>query len=359
VKDPFMHRAKHRAAGRATADVLATTLIERFAVDAAVRPTRHDAAVALIERPDAPVELPGSGDHDGDLGEAGLFGAGLFGGATPTGSFLAVPGDVPTPRRAPAPLFGEVDEPADDRPPFGASRHAARPARHPLGPRSHVKLRPQPVGTALTVTVLGAAAAVTAAVSPPVAVESTGGFAPVQKPAPDRGPDTLTGPAVVAAPAAPEQPTMHVSQLVTGVTAEMNKITPAVDMRYTTVAKTTPAASPAAMRRAAMGNALSKVGKPYRWGASGPNAFDCSGLVKWSFAQAGKALPRTSRAQSTAGTPVSRANLQPGDLVFFYKPISHVGIYIGNGKIVHASRKGQPVKVSDMGRMKFTKAVRL
>jgi len=113
------------------------------------------------------------------------------------------------------------------------------------------------------------------------------------------------------------------------------------------------------MRKTAMSVALSKVGKPYRWGASGPNAFDCSGLVKWSFAQAGKSLPRTSRAQASAGTPVSKANLQPGDLVFFYKPISHVGIYIGNGKIVHASRKGQPVKVSDMGRMKFTKAVRL
>jgi len=117
-------------------------------------------------------------------------------------------------------------------------------------------------------------------------------------------------------------------------------------------------ASAAAMRNAAMTNALAKLGKPYRWGAVGPNAFDCSGLVKWSFGQAGRSLPRTSRAQAGAGMPVSRANLQPGDLVFFYKPISHVGIYIGNGKIVHASRKGQPVKVSDMSRMKFTKAVR-
>ena len=117
--------------------------------------------------------------------------------------------------------------------------------------------------------------------------------------------------------------------------------------------------SAAAARKAAVSKALSKLGTPYRWGAMGPNAFDCSGLVKWSFAQAGKSLPRTSRAQASAGTPVSKANLQPGDLVFFYKPISHVGIYIGNGKIVHASRKGQPVKVSDMGRMKFTKAVRL
>jgi cell wall-associated NlpC family hydrolase len=353
-----MHRAKHRAAGRASADVLATTLIERFAVDPGVRPTRHAGAVALAERPDGPVELPG--DHDGDLGEVGLFGTGLYGGATPTGSFLAVPGDASTTLRAAAPLFRDDDEPVEERSPFGASRHAARPARpvrNPLGPRSHVKLRSQPVGAALTVTVLGATAAVTAVVSPPVGVESTGELLPVQRTAPDSGPDTLTQPAI-AAPAAPEQPTMQVSELVTGVTAAMNKINPAVDMPYTTVAKTVPGASPAAMRKAAVSKALSKVGKPYRWGASGPNAFDCSGLVKWSFAQAGKSMPRTSRAQSTAGTPVSRANLQPGDLVFFYKPISHVGIYIGNGKVVHASRKGQPVKISDMGRMKFTKAIR-
>jgi len=146
---------------------------------------------------------------------------------------------------------------------------------------------------------------------------------------------------------------MQVDALVDDVTAQMS----AVAKPYTTVANTT-STSAAAMRKTAMSVALSKVGKPYRWGASGPNAFDCSGLVKWSFAQAGRSMPRTSRAQAGAGTPVSRANLQPGDLVFFYKPISHVGIYIGNGKIVHASRKGQPVKVSDMSRMKFTKAVR-
>jgi cell wall-associated NlpC family hydrolase len=59
------------------------------------------------------------------------------------------------------------------------------------------------------------------------------------------------------------------------------------------------------------------------------------------------------------GTAVPRAKLQPGDLVFFYQPISHVGIYIGNDKIVHASQKGQPVKISDMSRMRFTKAVRV
>jgi peptidoglycan DL-endopeptidase CwlO len=183
----------------------------------------------------------------------------------------------------------------------------------------------------------------------------------VQNAAPAPARATLAAPELtVPAPALPaEQPTVQVADLLGGVTADMPKVTPTVEARVATVANTTALLSPAALRQAVVSNALSKLGKPYRWGAAGPNAFDCSGLVKWSFGSAGRALPRSSRAMAGAGTPVSKANLQPGDLVFFYKPISHVGIYIGNGKIVHASRKGQPVKVSDMGRMKFTKAVRL
>ncbi|MEK6443368.1 C40 family peptidase [Pseudonocardia sp. T1-2H] len=118
-------------------------------------------------------------------------------------------------------------------------------------------------------------------------------------------------------------------------------------------------ASPAAARASAVQKALGKVGAPYRWGASGPSAFDCSGLTSWAFKQAGISLPRTSRAQSRVGTPVSKANLQPGDLVFFYKPVSHVAIYIGNGKVVHASRAGQPVKISNLNRMPFNSARRV
>lgn len=105
--------------------------------------------------------------------------------------------------------------------------------------------------------------------------------------------------------------------------------------------------------------AMSKVGKPYRYGAAGPNAFDCSGLVHWTYKQLGVKLPRTSRAMSQVGKPVSRANLQPGDLVFFYKPVSHVAIYIGNGKVVHASTSGSPVKVSDLKGKKFNSARRV
>jgi cell wall-associated NlpC family hydrolase len=202
------------------------------------------------------------------------------------------------------------------------------------------------------VTVLGAAAAVTAVVAPPpTAVETTGSMAPVQRPAP--APVPPIGPVLVApasAPALPDRPAVKVDELVTTVLDSVP---------YTTVASTTDLSSPAAVRKAAVTNALGKIGKPYRWGAMGPNAFDCSGLVKWSFGNAGRNLPRTSRAMASVGTPVSRANLQPGDLVFFYQPISHVGIYIGDGKIVHASRSGQPVKISDMSRMRFTTARRV
>src|SRR5690606_6582649 len=120
-----------------------------------------------------------------------------------------------------------------------------------------------------------------------------------------------------------------------------------------------PAAAAAATRTAALEHAMSKIGAPYRYGAAGPNAFDCAGLVSWAFKRAGVSLPRTSRAMSKVGTPVSRDQLRPGDLVFFYKPVSHVGIYIGNGKIVHASNKKSPVKVSDMSRMKFNSARRI
>jgi cell wall-associated NlpC family hydrolase len=115
----------------------------------------------------------------------------------------------------------------------------------------------------------------------------------------------------------------------------------------------------AAGRSVAMRNALSKLGARYRWGATGPNAFDCSGLVYWSYRQEGVTLPRSSRAMSSVGTSVAKGNLQPGDLVFFYRPVSHVAIYIGNGQVVHASTAGSPVKISSLGTMPFTTARRV
>ncbi|MBF6330198.1 C40 family peptidase [Nocardia transvalensis] len=96
--------------------------------------------------------------------------------------------------------------------------------------------------------------------------------------------------------------------------------------------------------------AMSKVGAPYSYGAAGPNAFDCSGLVKWSYEQAGMELPRTSYEQLSAGAPVSMDDLQPGDVVSFYGG-SHSGLYVGDGNVVHASTYGQPVSVAPISSM--------
>jgi cell wall-associated NlpC family hydrolase len=85
------------------------------------------------------------------------------------------------------------------------------------------------------------------------------------------------------------------------------------------------------------------VGSPYVWGAAGPEAFDCSGLVVWAYAQIGISLPHSSYALANGGEPVDRADLEPGDVVTFYPSASHVGIYVGDGDVIHASRRGRPV----------------
>jgi cell wall-associated NlpC family hydrolase len=119
------------------------------------------------------------------------------------------------------------------------------------------------------------------------------------------------------------------------------------------------AAAPAPARAAAAGGAaavavdtaLAQVGDRYVWGASGPDAFDCSGLTSFAYRAAGISLPHSSSSQSRMGRAVSRSELQPGDLLFFYSPVSHVGMYIGNGQMVHASTSSQPVKVASIDSM--------
>ena len=101
-----------------------------------------------------------------------------------------------------------------------------------------------------------------------------------------------------------------------------------------------PAAAPTAAAQVAVNTALAQLGKPYVWGGAGPSSFDCSGLTQYAYGAAGRSLPHSSRMQSSVGTPVSTANLQPGDLLFFYSPVSHVGMYIGNGQMVHAPTSG-------------------
>jgi peptidoglycan DL-endopeptidase CwlO len=105
--------------------------------------------------------------------------------------------------------------------------------------------------------------------------------------------------------------------------------------------------------------ALSRRGYPYVWGAAGPHAFDCSGLVLWSYAQVGISLPHFTGDQWTMGIHVSRRDLQPGDLVFFYPDISHVGMYIGNGLMVDAPDFGEVVQVQPVMWNVFVGAVRI
>ena len=112
-----------------------------------------------------------------------------------------------------------------------------------------------------------------------------------------------------------------------------------------------PVAAPTLAAQVAVDTALAQQGKPYVWAAAGPDSYDCSGLVQYAYAAAGIALPHSSSMQSTIGTPVAYGDLQPGDLVFFYTPVSHVGMYIGNGQMVHASTAGQPVKVASIDSM--------
>ena len=111
------------------------------------------------------------------------------------------------------------------------------------------------------------------------------------------------------------------------------------------------AAAPSGDVGAVLEAALEQVGTPYEWGGSAPGGFDCSGLTSFAYRAAGVSLPHSSRAQSRMGVAVSRSELVPGDLVFFGSPVYHVGIYVGNGKMVHARTFGVPVAVTsvDMG----------
>lgn len=105
--------------------------------------------------------------------------------------------------------------------------------------------------------------------------------------------------------------------------------------------------------------ALTQRGKPYVWGAEGPGSYDCSGLVKWAFAQEGISLPHYTGSLWNSGMHVSRDNLEPGDLVFFFADISHVGIYIGNGLMVDAPSTGQLVQVQAVFWDSYVGAVRI
>ncbi|MFD5076538.1 NlpC/P60 family protein [Streptomyces sp. NPDC058371] len=111
---------------------------------------------------------------------------------------------------------------------------------------------------------------------------------------------------------------------------------------------------------AAYSAAQTKLGSPYVYGATGPSSFDCSGLTSWAYAQAGVSIPRTSQEQANAGTRIySQSDLQVGDLVIFYDDQHHVGLYAGNGQVIHAPRTGTVVRYESIGNMPFQFGVRI
>ncbi|WP_260636166.1 C40 family peptidase [Streptomyces angustmyceticus] len=104
--------------------------------------------------------------------------------------------------------------------------------------------------------------------------------------------------------------------------------------------------------------AYAALGKPYVWGATGPSGYDCSGLTQAAWRSGGVSLPRTTYTQISSGPRVARSQLAPGDLVFFYSGISHVGIYVGDGKMIHAPHPGAPVRIAPIDQMPFAAATR-
>ncbi|WP_407560643.1 NlpC/P60 family protein [Streptomyces sp. 184] len=119
-----------------------------------------------------------------------------------------------------------------------------------------------------------------------------------------------------------------------------------------------PVQAPNARAARAVSYARGAVGSPYVWGATGPSAFDCSGLTQAAWGAAGVSLPRTTYTQAASGSTVSRSALAPGDLVFYYSGLSHVGIYAGGGQIIHAPRPGATVRYAPVDSMPFVTAVR-
>lgn len=150
--------------------------------------------------------------------------------------------------------------------------------------------------------------------------------------------------AVLASPAAPP-PSVLASP--PSALADIPEASPVSDIAAM-AAVPGPAGGGSGAGMAAVQAALTRIGSPYSWGASGPGAFDCSGLVMWAFQQAGIYLPHSSYAQAAGGQPVSMDSIQPGDVISYYSDASHVGIYVGDGMMVHASTFGIPVAVVPM-----------
>ncbi|MDQ6648812.1 MAG: NlpC/P60 family protein, partial [Actinomycetota bacterium] len=110
----------------------------------------------------------------------------------------------------------------------------------------------------------------------------------------------------------------------------------------------TPAPPPGSGAGTAVAWAYRELGRPYVWGAAGPDSFDCSGLTQYVWGKAGVSLDHYTGAQFNQGRRISVSELQPGDLIFFYSDLHHMGLYIGGGNMIHAPHTGDVVKISSI-----------
>lgn len=179
------------------------------------------------------------------------------------------------------------------------------------------------------------------------------GFDGKLPPAPTPAPEQTAAPEQTEAPA----PKTDVPSEQAAVPTTPAKKTPALAKADDTQAVSAPVAG-SGLGAQIVSIARSRIGSPYSWGAAGPNAFDCSGLVYWTFGQVGMTLPRTSQAMASQGQAVSLDQLQPGDVLTFNGDASHVGIYTGGGMFVDALNEGEPVAERSFSFLQPTGAVR-
>jgi cell wall-associated NlpC family hydrolase len=227
-----------------------------------------------------------------------------------------------------------------------------------FGPKPSPRVSALTRATAATVTVTAALVAAGSAPATPVPdhLAPAAPASPAQPPGP-AAPPTL--PAALAPIAARSLAVAVLPSEPLWPALTPNAPAPAEAAAQPTPAPVSAPPPPPSKGALALATAMSVRGTPYVWGGTGPRGFDCSGLMYWAFQKVGVALPRTSSAQSVIGQPVSRDQLQPGDLVFFYSSVSHVGIYVGDGMVLHAPQSGDVVKISPLSRMPFHNARRI
>lgn len=162
-----------------------------------------------------------------------------------------------------------------------------------------------------------------------------------------------------------EERAQQVTQLKAQLTAQKKKVTSAYEKVRGKAVKKDPsllAKLPVigeGKAAEALRYAMSKLGSPYVWGASGPSTFDCSGLTMWAYKQVGINLPHYTGSQWNAGTHVSESQMQPGDLIFFYSDLHHMGMYVGGGKMIHAPHTGDVVRIASLAGRPIAGVVRV